>query len=442
MKKIILFLLMITTVCSAFATISGGNTLCAGTTIHLTNNTPNGVWSSENTTIATVNATGTVKGMHAGTATISYNTTTTHEAIIVVVSAPDPISGDAEVCMGKTTRLTDATGDGTWSSSNTAVTIDNSGTATGVSAGTAIITFTDANSCTTTTVVTVKTNPDAITGNAVYVGKTATLTSSGMGTWSCSNTNASIIPASGIITGASLGRVIITYTDGGCAATKVVTVIPLSSKPGFSLTGTIYGGLPYITDDNPAGFTQTYIRANINRHHDSFAKQNLVFFHNFYMEGYISSNVGSLHTYDTTITNPVSYVNRLDLYQFANVKLNLHQNLFYVRNNPSEIEPKWKTVAYLDLMESFLRTNVTDSISKKASNVSSWVLGANFTVKVFNNKNLADLPWALRLSGELFWINPLTNLVNPDLSFQYADKDNAPTGTNPINAHKSMVVNP
>jgi len=54
-------------------TVSGMNVICQGQSVHFTTSTPNGLWSSSNTNIATVNSsTGLVTGISFGNATITY----------------------------------------------------------------------------------------------------------------------------------------------------------------------------------------------------------------------------------------------------------------------------------------------------------------------------------------------------------------------------------
>jgi len=57
------------------AAITGTSTVAVGSTTTLANTTAGGVWSSSNTSIATVNSTGAVTGVAAGDATISYTVT-------------------------------------------------------------------------------------------------------------------------------------------------------------------------------------------------------------------------------------------------------------------------------------------------------------------------------------------------------------------------------
>ena len=87
-------------------------------------------WSSDNTSVATVDATGLVSGVSPGTATISYaftdgnGCTTTVTADVVVTTTPTvaPITTTApsgfNVCIGGTIQLKDATPSGIWSSSD------------------------------------------------------------------------------------------------------------------------------------------------------------------------------------------------------------------------------------------------------------------------------------------------------------------------------------
>ncbi len=59
-------------------TVSGASTLCVGSTaIFTSDGTGGGSWSSNNTAVATVDATGVVTGVGAGSATITYMVTGT-----------------------------------------------------------------------------------------------------------------------------------------------------------------------------------------------------------------------------------------------------------------------------------------------------------------------------------------------------------------------------
>lgn len=220
-------------------TISGNAPVCVSATVQLTGSgTPNATtpWSSSNAGVATVSNTGLVTGVSGGTATITYTTTSGCQTTVVVTVNPLPtISGNAPICVGATVQLT---GSGApdpttpWTSSNGAVaTVSNTGLVTGVAAGSATITYEDANGCQNTVVVTVNALP-TISGNIpICIGTTLQLTGSGTpnGTtpWVSSNTGVATISNTGLVTGVTAGSSTITYTNSnGCQITAVVTVAP------------------------------------------------------------------------------------------------------------------------------------------------------------------------------------------------------------------------
>ncbi len=131
-------------------------------------------WSSNNTAVATVNQTGKVTGVSAGTATITVTTQDGNKTATCTVTVPDPSADPVAVTgvslnktstsltVGATETLTATVAPAnaanqavTWSSNNTAVaSVDQTGKVTGVSAGTATITVTtqDGNKTATFTV--------------------------------------------------------------------------------------------------------------------------------------------------------------------------------------------------------------------------------------------------------------------------------------------------
>ena len=119
----------------------------------MTNITTGGSWSSSAATIASVSASGVVRGNAAGTATISYTVTNTCGATPVtraVTVNPLPtvsaITGTSSVAVGANTTLS-STGT-TWSSANTAVaTVSAAGVVRGVAAGSATISCSATNTC-------------------------------------------------------------------------------------------------------------------------------------------------------------------------------------------------------------------------------------------------------------------------------------------------------
>lgn len=219
---------------------TGGDVVCVGQTLALSNSMSGGTWSSSATSKATVNSsTGIVTGVATGTANISYRIGSGCLSIttVSVNAVPVSITGTTNVCVGETTALAHEVGGGTWTSSNTArATVGaESGVVTGVSAGAVNITYFVNSGCYRTTAFTVKALPAAITGaSSLCLGTTTTLTSGTGGTWSSSNPSVgSIGSTSGVAGGLSLGTTTITYrvTTTGCAATRTFTVYSLPASP-------------------------------------------------------------------------------------------------------------------------------------------------------------------------------------------------------------------
>lgn len=229
---------------SSSVPISGSTPLCVGQSITLTSARSGGTWSSSNTSIATVGTSGIVTGISDGTAIITYTLGggCTGTTVVSVNPLPAAISGRLTVCPGQTTSLSDSTGGGTWSSSNTGVaTVGlSSGVVTGISLGTSTITYTATTGCYRTAVVTVVPLPDTIAGpDSICISMTDTLTNTTSGTWSSSNTGvATIGSASGIVTPVSVGTTIITFTSSitGCYTTKILTIVSGPSAISGSLS--------------------------------------------------------------------------------------------------------------------------------------------------------------------------------------------------------------
>jgi gliding motility-associated-like protein len=233
------------------AAIAGSNDVCVGSTTILTNATTSGVWSSSNTTVATVSASGVVTGVAAGTATINYTVTnasgcvTTSSLVINVNALPVniPIGGPNTVCVGAT--ITNfANPGGVWSSSNVSVaTVAQNGIITGVSAGTATISYTITNSAgcssTVTKVVTVNALPTvAVAANGPLTfcqGGSVTLTASGGTSYAWSNSTATTAS----ITITSSGSYTVTATNAnGCFATSAPVVVNVLALPNAAIAST------------------------------------------------------------------------------------------------------------------------------------------------------------------------------------------------------------
>ncbi len=135
--------------------ISGSASLCAGSTITLTNVTSGGIWSSSLPGVATVGgSTGVVSGVSSGIATISYTVSTVCGTLVatkIVTINPFPsagtITGLSIVGIGSNITLSDTATGGTWSATNSNATVSSSGVVTGVTAGIDTIYYIKTNVC-------------------------------------------------------------------------------------------------------------------------------------------------------------------------------------------------------------------------------------------------------------------------------------------------------
>jgi PKD repeat protein len=342
------------------ASISGTTSVSVGSTTALSSATAGGVWSSNNTLVATVDpTTGLVTGISNGSATITYKISNAcgfaSRSVTVIISTPATppcplpatpavITGTTTLTVGATTTLSSATVGGVWSSNNTGVATINpsTGLVTAVGTGTASISYTVSNACgfaSVNTLVTVNTAcitpvanftvnnatqclntnsfvftntttgtadtytwnfgdgssnvtspthtyatagtytvtlqassacggssktitiivqpgataPAAIGGTpSVPVGSTTTLTSATVGgSWISSNTAvATVDPATGVVTGVAAGKATITYTvNNGCGAAsaslQVTVTVPCGAATTSTLNATICEGTGY-----------------------------------------------------------------------------------------------------------------------------------------------------------------------------------------------------
>ncbi|WP_205685685.1 T9SS type A sorting domain-containing protein [Flavipsychrobacter stenotrophus] len=243
--------------------ISGTTSICLGTSSTLSDGIPGGTWSSVNNSVATITSTGIVTGVTADTVTIAYtvNTScgtavaTTVVTVNPILSAPPAITGTLSVCPAATTTLSDLASGGTWTTSDPSIaTINSVGMVTGVTSGSATITYTINNLCGSayiTTPFTVNPLPvvGAITGSAtVCNGSSASLsdiTSGGVWT-SGSPAIASVNSSTGVVSGLTLGNATIAYAvTNSCGTTtvnrsvSVITVPVLSTITGATM---VYNG--------------------------------------------------------------------------------------------------------------------------------------------------------------------------------------------------------
>lgn len=150
------------------------------------------------------------------------------------------ITGINSICLGASATLSATPSGGAWSSSNGAIVSVAGGYITGVSAGTAIISYSVVSGCTSTvdtqSIIVIAPPAAAISGGYnLCAGSNMTFTATpGSGSWSSSNPAvATINIGTGTAGGVSVGNSIISYTAtsacGSATDTQMLTVIPLPS---------------------------------------------------------------------------------------------------------------------------------------------------------------------------------------------------------------------
>lgn len=252
-------------------TVSGDQTLCVGDAIPYSATVPGGSWSSSNTSIATVNsATGVVNAIATGTANIIYtvlgsggcpNATASIPLTVTAIPSAGTLNGNQAICVGFSTTFSSTVSDGAWSSSNSAIaTVSSAGVIIGVSAGTATISYVvnGTGGCpssipaTRTVTVSAPLSPGLLSGNqSICVGGNSTFVSTVPGgTWTSANTAvATVVAATGVITGVAAGTIDIKYEltgVGGCPNTSVTRPITVIANliPTFTAIVPVCSGNP------------------------------------------------------------------------------------------------------------------------------------------------------------------------------------------------------
>ncbi|MBE2289084.1 MAG: T9SS type A sorting domain-containing protein [Chitinophagaceae bacterium] len=232
--------------CTAIANVSvvatpapiGGNTTgCVGFTTVLSSSSTGGIWISGTPGVATVNAeSGVVTGVAAGTACITYALSGGCPVVTTTVSiipGLPPITGAVPaLCIGNTITLSNTMPGGIWLADSYHATVAlTTGVVTAMYAGAAHITYTIGGGCYVTASMMIDGPPDAggIAGPyTVCEGNTIKLTNPFFGgTWSCSNTNATV-SSPGMVTGVTPGTCDIIYrvtnTCGSDSVTHPLTI--------------------------------------------------------------------------------------------------------------------------------------------------------------------------------------------------------------------------
>jgi gliding motility-associated-like protein len=245
-------------------TLSGNQNICLGgsTVFSISGNSATGTFSSSNNGVAIVNSiTGVINAVSTGTANIIYTVSgnngcadSSTSRIINIFETPvaGTLSGNQNICVGGNTvfSVSGNSTTGTFTSSNNNIAIVNAitGEVSGISQGTAVITYTvqgtggcPNNIASRTITVSEPINISAISGlDNICIGSTNniyTATPNG-GTWSVNNTNiATINPSSGVVTALASDTTSIIYTVagvGGCPSQTISKKINIVEPPVVS----------------------------------------------------------------------------------------------------------------------------------------------------------------------------------------------------------------
>ncbi len=244
--------------------ISGASVACLGAgtiTYTIGGASGTGTWVSSNPSVASINSSGVVTTSSLGTATISYvvsnacgtNIATHPLSVTPTAYAGTIIAGTTNVCVTSSITLVDSTPGGTWSSSASGIAVVSGGIVTGVTTGSAVISYTVINSCGTavaTKTVTVSPLPNAGTITipaqlCVATSLPLTVTGTG-GALTLTNTHATLSGYTIIGVSAGIDTAVYTTTNS-CGSATATRVIPINPTPN---AGTITG-----TDHACAGIT-------------------------------------------------------------------------------------------------------------------------------------------------------------------------------------------
>lgn len=249
------------TVNPGLTAIMGMSNVCVGSTLTVWHSVTGGTWSSSNPAIGSIDASGVITGISAGSVDVTYTAPTgCYKTKVINVRDLPTITGPTTVCRGVFTNYSSSDAGATWSASGSSVSITTTGTFRGRNAGTATITCTSSYGCISTLTVTVVALPTISGSLTICAGASTTLTAPGYtgGTWLSSNSAIATIGAStGTMSGIAGGTSTISYTDtNACTATAIATVStgPAPATLTASPTGSILvGGTQIMTPSVPGG---------------------------------------------------------------------------------------------------------------------------------------------------------------------------------------------
>jgi len=199
-------------------------------------------------------------------------------AVTVNSVSVSPITGGSSVCIGQTLGLTDATAGGTWSSSAPGTaSVNGTGEVTGVTGGTATISYSFTNTCGTavaTDIVTVSAGVAVapITGTLTMCAGGSTILSdiTASGLWNSDNPGVASVTG-GVVSGIIAGTANISYnvTSGSGCITRSVVTVTVNPMPNLTVSpaGSIIicpSGSVLFTASSGAGYTYQWQNGLVN----------------------------------------------------------------------------------------------------------------------------------------------------------------------------------
>lgn len=169
-------------------TVTGPTTLCSNATTILTSSSTFGnQWFKNGNATGVTSQSYTVSDPANYSVLVSNGNCASAMSLATTITSnnvPASIGGETTVVAGSTTQLTSATPGGVWTSNSSVATVSSTGLVTGVTAGSAIITYTVTNSCGSSSVtqfvnvtsasVTVWPNPATNNVQVIFTGPTTT----------------------------------------------------------------------------------------------------------------------------------------------------------------------------------------------------------------------------------------------------------------------------
>jgi len=244
--------------------LTGANDLCLNQQDSLTADVAGGIWTSSDTTVATIDTnTGMLTSLAPGTTTLTYlitlgNCTAVNTKEVAVQDYPDPgtLSGVDSICQEGITTFFPSVFNGTWHIHDTTIAqVDSQGNISGFLPGNTEVVYviTSNIGCVDSVMRTLVvkplpnpgliSSPDTICLNSIHTMDYTVAN----GSWTTSDLNTILVSDDGTIGATNMGSATITYTvtENGCSSEVSKTIVVISTY-----AGTISGASSIIEGDS------------------------------------------------------------------------------------------------------------------------------------------------------------------------------------------------